>query len=318
MPIRVRCSCGHSLSVPDQYAGKSGKCPKCGQMLKIPAVEAGGPAAAQAASAKSRPTATATAAKPVGKPAASAAPIPAASNPLDQLLSEAGIGKESGPTCPQCRAPVAAGQVLCVACGFHLESGQRLTGVASSTDAAQGQYSNKALNEADQSLRKEKAADDALKFVGAPWWVYLACVLGLCMVIAFGVIVKEGTVVDENGEYIRAAEGTIKGTIQRMPFLNAMLFIGMCVSGMVVWLATMATIAAAFQEKTMQGVLCLVIPVLYAYYYAFSRWKKIRKTGLILMIWSVVLVATFIGFMLTRPTANQSGADQMIIQTSGP
>ena len=68
----------------------------------------------------------------------------------------------------------------------------------------------------------------------------------------------------------------------------------------------------------MQGVLCLVIPVLYAYYYAFSRWKKNRKTSLILMIWSVVLVATFIGFMLTRPTANQSGADQMIIQTSGP
>jgi len=208
--------------------------------------------------------------------------------------------------------------VLCVACGFHLESGQRLTGVASPASSSQGQYSNKALNEADQSLRKEKAADEALKFVGAPWWVYLACVLGLCMVIAFGVIVKEGTVVDENGEYIRAAEGTIKGTIQRMPFMNAMFFIGMCVSGMVVWLATMATIAAAFQEKTMQGVLCLVIPVLYAYYYAFSRWKKNRKTSLILMIWSVVLVATFIGFMLTRPTANQSGADQMIIQTSGP
>jgi hypothetical protein len=36
------------------------------------------------------------------------------------------------------------------------------------------------------------------------------------------------------------------------------------------------------------------------------------------MIWSVVLVATFIGFMLTRATGNQGGADQMIIQTGGP
>ncbi len=36
MPIRIQCQCGHSLQVPDQLAGKSGKCPKCSNVIKIP------------------------------------------------------------------------------------------------------------------------------------------------------------------------------------------------------------------------------------------------------------------------------------------
>ncbi|MDB5334865.1 MAG: Zn-dependent protease with chaperone function, partial [Planctomycetaceae bacterium] len=38
MPIRVTCgSCQKSLSVKDEYAGKSGKCPQCGAAVAIPA-----------------------------------------------------------------------------------------------------------------------------------------------------------------------------------------------------------------------------------------------------------------------------------------
>lgn len=36
MPIEVSCSCGRTLKVPDQFAGKKGKCPGCGTMLRIP------------------------------------------------------------------------------------------------------------------------------------------------------------------------------------------------------------------------------------------------------------------------------------------
>jgi hypothetical protein len=46
MAIQVRCpsgDCGKLLSVPDEYAGKTGKCPVCGAVLPIPALdEAGG------------------------------------------------------------------------------------------------------------------------------------------------------------------------------------------------------------------------------------------------------------------------------------
>lgn len=37
--INVTCSCGATLRVKDEYAGKRGKCPKCGQAILIPEQE---------------------------------------------------------------------------------------------------------------------------------------------------------------------------------------------------------------------------------------------------------------------------------------
>ena len=36
MVIQCRCQCGQKLKIPDQAAGKLGRCPKCGLWLKIP------------------------------------------------------------------------------------------------------------------------------------------------------------------------------------------------------------------------------------------------------------------------------------------
>ncbi len=39
--IKVRCAkCGKTLNIPDQFAGKKGKCPGCQEMLTIPAASA--------------------------------------------------------------------------------------------------------------------------------------------------------------------------------------------------------------------------------------------------------------------------------------
>src|SRR5262245_19102028 len=41
MPITVRCAaCNHQLRVKDEYAGKRGRCPKCGQNVTIPLLNA--------------------------------------------------------------------------------------------------------------------------------------------------------------------------------------------------------------------------------------------------------------------------------------
>jgi hypothetical protein len=37
MPIAFACECGKSFSVPDEFAGKRTKCPKCGAALTVPA-----------------------------------------------------------------------------------------------------------------------------------------------------------------------------------------------------------------------------------------------------------------------------------------
>ena len=97
MPIQVACSCGQKFSAKDELAGKRAKCPKCGQPLVI------------------------------------AAAAPASSNTLEDglgglgnLMDQAGFENTGGTACPKCNAVMQAGAVLCVACGFHLESGETL------------------------------------------------------------------------------------------------------------------------------------------------------------------------------------------------
>lgn len=46
MTIDATCSCGKTLRVPDQYAGKRVKCPGCGQALAVPAGGSAAPASA--------------------------------------------------------------------------------------------------------------------------------------------------------------------------------------------------------------------------------------------------------------------------------
>ena len=37
MAITLACECGKALQVPDDAAGKKGRCPSCGQVFQIPA-----------------------------------------------------------------------------------------------------------------------------------------------------------------------------------------------------------------------------------------------------------------------------------------
>ena len=38
MSIRVKCKCGAEHAMPDDWAGKRGKCPNCGRILRVPRV----------------------------------------------------------------------------------------------------------------------------------------------------------------------------------------------------------------------------------------------------------------------------------------
>ncbi len=68
MPIKVTCQkCAGVLNAPDSAAGKKGKCPKCGNLMDIPAGVPG--------SKPGSPTPIAPAVKPAPKPAAEANPF---------------------------------------------------------------------------------------------------------------------------------------------------------------------------------------------------------------------------------------------------
>jgi len=42
MPIKIKCTCGKTLQVPDEYAGQEGECPNCKKPVHIPAAEEAG------------------------------------------------------------------------------------------------------------------------------------------------------------------------------------------------------------------------------------------------------------------------------------
>ncbi len=293
MPIRVSCSCGQSLSVPDAMAGKSGKCPKCAGIIRVPAQS--GAAPPSPAKASSTPKQAVAAAKPTK----SAQPKPSTGGGgLDQLFAEAGLDKKKGPECPSCQAPIDPLATLCVKCGLNLATGQKTAGLAEPVAASDpAQFANRQLNEAKKSLVKEFEADEAAKFTGAPWWVSLAVVLGMLTIIAFGVIMVEGFGKDADGESLMAPETSLKGKIQRLG-PNVLLVVGSLVSCFVIVMAWIATFAEAFRDKASQGLLCLLVPF-YAHYYSYAGGKKMFSTMKILWGWTIVLIALVIGLVVT-------------------
>ena len=152
MPIRVTCQCGHNLSVPDSMAGKSGKCPKCQQIIKVPV------AATPAKSGQSAPNpqtpakagTPAAPAKATGAPAnakgvqASAMAPATAAGGLGGLLDAAGLTQRTGRFCPACDAPAANTAVICVKCGLNFTEGTKLEGFQSTEKK---RFGNKRLND---------------------------------------------------------------------------------------------------------------------------------------------------------------------------
>ena len=92
--IKVKCVCGKVLKIPEQYAGKRGRCPNCGKMLPIPSLE--------------EIQKKAVAPKEVEAPGV-----------------ESGAGAEPEVRhCPTCGAFLNPGDTVCVSCHTNLATGE--------------------------------------------------------------------------------------------------------------------------------------------------------------------------------------------------
>ncbi|NOZ22707.1 MAG: hypothetical protein GXP25_16640 [Planctomycetes bacterium] len=116
MPIKVKCEeCGKQFVLKDEFAGKQGKCPACGESLTVPSSE--------------KKTETTSKQK---------ASDPKSGEKKSPPKSEKETKKEPAPRtqkkpqeqvkCPNCGTMVAKGTVVCVACGTNI-----LTGVQGAT-----------------------------------------------------------------------------------------------------------------------------------------------------------------------------------------
>ena len=101
--IKASCSCGKSFKAPAKAAGKKVRCPACKEPVTIP----GG--------------------KKSKAKIAAAASAPSADDGVGSLLDEVGFQRSGGAgRCPNCKEDLLEEAVLCVACGYNLETGKML------------------------------------------------------------------------------------------------------------------------------------------------------------------------------------------------
>jgi hypothetical protein len=282
MPIQVTCQCGQSLSVSESMAGKSGKCPKCKQVLRIPNAP------------KSNTNAVPTAAgKPSAKPGTQPKPQsqPNIPSTMAGLLDEAGLVQKTGMFCPNCDQPSRPGAVLCTNCGFNFSEGTKVEG-HKTLEAKQ--YGNKNLRAAAEMMVREESTQKRMLSSGTPWWMMFAMLTGLVLFVG-GALIKMDAV--QTGE-----QSNIQwmARIQRANWLPVMA--GSSGTGMllVAIFAYIALIFTGFFESRKQGLLCLFVP-LYLVYYMFSRMKSHKLFSTVAIIWvTSILAGVLLGYALPK------------------
>jgi len=247
MPIKVSCQCGQQFAAKDEMAGKVVKCPKCQQPLKIGAPAAAGPTPAAGPRA----------------PAAATAPSAVA-----ELLDEVGFhvhkGKEdeSVQHCPACDAKISDHAVLCVYCGFHLETGKFVKGLAGSgpgglTQKAEGHEGAALLllKKAERTIDQDADEERKIRTQGMPMWMIITI---LSIIASFAVTMS-----------------VLPG--DKAFFVSGCVWMGVCgVLSVTYWLRI---VIVAFKEKLAMGLLALLFPC--HVYYAVTRWGECKQFFLV-------------------------------------
>jgi len=242
MAIKVSCKCGQNFMAKDELEGQTMLCPKCHQPLTI----------------------TKGARKETQHPNAGG---------LADLLEEAGVKEVKGPRCPKCSAPLKPEAVLCVACGFELQSGKRLKGASVRIAGERGhaEVAQVLLAQAADRIKEDKLEEIKTRKQGLPAWVYFLALVGL---------------------------GAFAVSMFTMPKQQAFEITGWVVVGFGgLWSTYYAIriLIVAFREGVVCGLLYLFLPPFYALYYIFTRWDRCGG----LFLYSLVGIAiSGVGYVL--------------------
>ena len=307
MPIKVTCACGASFSAKDELAGRTVACPKCRQPLQVPhatgaatqpssagstsapATQANPAAAAKPAAATSSAPGAKSAAKPAAPQAAAkpAAPVqPTAvpqlaatsASPTADLFDEVGLKAVAGPRCPKCSEPLNPNAVLCVKCGFHIQTGEKLAAAKVQTRGEGGHaaVSETLLKRAAERIEDERMEEKKKRAQGAPTYIIF---FAFAAVIAFA------------------------ATMLSLPRDQAFR---VCGTGIAVFGYCMITyysirmVISAFFESAACGLLYLFVPF-YALYYLITRWQRVGGfflmslvgTGVVMFGMGMIAVAPY-------------------------
>jgi hypothetical protein len=248
MPIKVTCKCGQTFAAKDELAGKVVKCPKCKQPLKI-----GSPAAKRAAQP----------------------PVEVANPGISDLLDEIGFHvhedeKENVQHCPACDAEMSDHAILCVQCGYNLETGKyaKGAGVAAAGGRREGHAgaADRLLQRAEHAIETDKQEETKMRKQGMPTWLLATM---LCILVVFGV------------------------AMSLLPRSTALVISGitwMSALGLALAYFHIKLIIVAFSEGVAQGLMYLFVPF-YSLYYVITRWDNCGNlflaTIFLSMLWNV-------------------------------
>lgn len=273
MAIKFKCTCGHVLSVPDKFAGKNGKCPKCQKVLKVPT-----PAAKAGASPPQ------SAAKPA--PAKAAQPA----SQLDSLFDDVGLVQKSGPICPKCAADIKPGTKICTNCGTNLETGEQMQGFNVETQGPE--FDNLYLQEAADNMRRELVMDDRRSKAAMPWWVLMSFLIGAITLCAAGVIIVDKFVGAE------ADPSTFIGRLQALP-TAATLGATVGITGLAIAIfAHLSICIFAFGRNVWHGTACFFLPYLVSLPYGIMNWGD-NKAPVKALITACILIGISV-FMIVQ------------------
>lgn len=255
MAIRATCgSCTSTFKAKDELAGKRVKCPKCKEPMVIgqkPKKRAPAPAAAARPKAKSQ-----------------------AIDPMEALLAEANVGATSqdGPICPDCAAFVSPGAVICVECGFNLDTGKKLRtskdddGTADSgmTDA------EKIMQKAEAELEETPVGVDDQDFGDGGESFLIAGIAGVIMLILVVIGVVIILSMDQISQYVNS--GAISLLASSLMWL-----------GMMIWISYVG-----FRAKQAHGIACIATLGLYCPIFGFMQGKQMLMPTIIMLVALVV------------------------------
>ncbi len=232
MSIAVACKCGKKFAAKDELAGKTVRCPQCKQPLKIPATQSG-----QLADAATKP--------------------PPSGGGVASLFDEVGFHvheDEAAQRCPACDAELSDHAVICVGCGYDLQTGKfvKASGVAAASavkaEGAEG-VAQLLLSKAETTIKQDKTDRKKDQSEGMPLWMILTA---LVIVVTFA------------------------GTMMLLERKQALLISGVSWMGICFLVSiyyNILILVVAFRDSTSQGLLCMFIPF-YQFYYIITHWDE--------------------------------------------
>ena len=157
---------------------------------------------------------------------------------------------------------------MCVKCGFHLETGAKLTEYQAKIedhDSAEA-----ALRRADDRMKKAKEMDDRLQAAGMPPWMMamMLFILASCMTVA---------VIAVNVSRRTKGNETTFNAIALMLMLAGIAFAAVAIG------SSCIVLYRAFKESPKEGMFVLLIPF-YVFYYAFTRFKAVGKVFIVCLL----------------------------------